>query len=387
LIELLNYLHELPPNETLSGLNQKISSSTESVIEVLDKLRQERTTTTTTISTTTAATTTTTVSIETTTLATTTTIIESETSTQLFPETEEIVQNTSDKNKPSLQLDDEKKSLIQSEKEIQLNASDPEVEKITHNDSSSTDMPVTEIEDKDVVTTTTTTTTITTTTSNPIGDDSKFSGVDDESDLAKVGMEIDDTQTEKSETVDENKTDKISSEEKITDRIEPLDDLTDVEPIDSFGDLKQPITAQPTPKTPDLKSLPTSVKDDHQSQELNVTNNDKGDELTLTSISRACSNASDEGWSCNEEGSSVDVVMIASVTVAIVVIIVIVSVVLSIWLCKKSHHRKNVYATMEEEQPKDFTKAGPPVILQDELSESINKPRLYLRNSDKVTEL
>ena len=378
----------------MSGLNQKISSTTESVIEVLDKLRQETTTsttTTTTVITTTAAPTTvatTTVSAETTTLATTTTTIaiESETNTESFRETEETAQDTSDQKKTSLQREDGKESNSKSEKENHLKISDPLVEEIGQDEAaSSTDISITENEDDK----TTTTAITTTTTSNPLEEDSKFSGVDDsilnESDLVNIDMKIDDTQTEKNE----NKTDQISPEHKFTDRIEPIDDLTDVEPIDSFADLEQPVTMLPTPtvpRTPDLKSLLTSVSDDHQSQELNVTNDDKGDELTLSSVSRACSNVSEEGWSCNEEGS-VDVVMIASVTVAIIVIIVIVSVVLSVWLCKKSHHRKNVYATMEEEQPKDFTKAGPPVILQDELSESINKPRLYLRNSDKVTEL
>ncbi len=267
-----------------------------------------------------------------------------------------------------------------------MGVDDPLLEEIGHNQTgSSTDIPVTENEEEETTTVTTTTRTVTTTTpTNLIDADSKFANVDDsiinESDLANVNMELDDTQTEMNETLVEKN---VSPGQKFSDRIEPIDDLTDV---DSFGDLEQPTTTSPTPRTPDLKSLQTSVNDDHQSQELYVTNDDKGYELILSSVSRACSNVSEEGLDCNEE-NSVDVVMIASVTVAIIIIIAITSVAVSVWLCKKSHHRKNVYATMEEEQPKDFTKAGPPVILQDELSESINKPRLYLRNSDKVTEL
>ncbi len=82
-----------------------------------------------------------------------------------------------------------------------------------------------------------------------------------------------------------------------------------------------------------------------------------------------------------------DVVLIASVTVGIVACLIVAAVTVTVLLCRKSHHRKNVYATMEEEQPKDFTKAGPPVILQDELTHSGNQQRYHFRNSDKVTEL
>jgi hypothetical protein len=126
----------------------------------------------------------------------------------------------------------------------------------------------------------------------------------------------------------------------------------------------------------------TSDPDDDEEDE--IENEIPLDDQTLSST---CSNSSSPSCNTESNGSSLDVVLIAGVTVAIVVCLAILATTLSVWLCKKSHHRKNVYATMEEEQPKDFTKAGPPVILQDELTDSVNKPRLYLRHSDKVTEL
>jgi len=41
-IELLGILHDLPPNETLSTVNQRISSTTESNLETLNRLRMTR---------------------------------------------------------------------------------------------------------------------------------------------------------------------------------------------------------------------------------------------------------------------------------------------------------------------------------------------------------
>lgn len=83
---------------------------------------------------------------------------------------------------------------------------------------------------------------------------------------------------------------------------------------------------------------------------------------------------------------SIDIVLVGCISGGIFLILVIVISVLSVCLCKRSHNRKNVYATMEEEQPRDFTKVGPPVILQDEVFEA-GGSRLYTRQTDKVTEL
>lgn len=91
-------------------------------------------------------------------------------------------------------------------------------------------------------------------------------------------------------------------------------------------------------------------------------------------------------FSDNTTSTSMDVVLIGSISGGIFLVLVIVISILSVCLCKRSHNRKNVYATMEEEQPKDFTKVGPPVILQDEVFEA-GRSRLYTRNTDKVTEL
>jgi len=407
----LNFLHELPPNETLSGLNQKISTSTESVIEVLNKLRQETTTTTTTSTTTTIVTTTTTSEPSTVTdyIETSTTSLESD-----FAESEQSIinelqssisaqstenvndnvtfnENVTNPKTPLLRDGETQKNFIQVEKLNSLNLSQSDDQQLSFNsDKAYSDLETT-------------------------------GTLNEEADIQedKTEAEIPENISQTSLTNDEEYS---SMTQGPIDVIQPLDDLISEQPEIQMEENLAPNDGSNTNITGE-NAVATST--DITTTTININNNSKNKnnnnnntivltsattEITTTNVtsdpdddeeddieneiplddqtlSSTCSNSS--SLSCNTEsnGSSLDVVLIAGVTVAIVVCLAILATTLSVWLCKKSHHRKNVYATMEEEQPKDFTKAGPPVILQDELTDSVNKPRLYLRHSDKVTEL
>jgi hypothetical protein len=129
---------------------------------------------------------------------------------------------------------------------------------------------------------------------------------------------------------------------------------------------------------------------DSQSEEITIesTTTKAAKVYTQTTWSQDCSDGLNISrcFPDSSSNASLDVVLIGSISGGIFLVLVIVISILSICLCKRSHNRKNVYATMEEEQPKDFTKVGPPVILQDEVFEA-GRSRLYTRNTDKVTEL
>ena len=402
MIELLSYLHELPPNQTLSGLNQKVSTSTESVIEVLNKLREETTTTSTTARTTEL---TTTPGAEITTKANTIKTLELSKDTDILT-INNIERNFTQKFNISTTLkplsfgisDEEKKSFAQIEKENLLGVSQTDKQGVEISETFTTFLPTVEDESSTETTTTaetTTTTAVTTATTTTV-------------DHNLNSPNISNSETDSPETVVVESTvpnypdilDNASVKEPI-DLIAPLDDLINEYSPENENSSKEvldqdnvteksrlSVKTEPTflVKIPVTKSL--VIEKPEEAEIIENVSNDATvlDEQTLSSISRACSNGSEEETADCAEESGLDVVLIASVTVGIVVCLAIIGVTLSVWLCKKSHHRKNVYATMEEEQPKDFTKAGPPVILQDELCET-NKPRIYQRNSDKVTEL
>lgn len=79
------------------------------------------------------------------------------------------------------------------------------------------------------------------------------------------------------------------------------------------------------------------------------------------------------------------VAIISSIVVLLTVLVL--AVIITLCVCRNTIHRKNVYTTMETQPPQFFTQPGPPVILQHEI-EAVQNPRAaFAASSQKITEL
>jgi hypothetical protein len=71
-------------------------------------------------------------------------------------------------------------------------------------------------------------------------------------------------------------------------------------------------------------------------------------------VSGPCSGAAKSGSDCDaQEQEGPDVVLIAGVTVGVLLCLAVAAAAVSLWLCRKSQNRKHVYATMDEDQPRN----------------------------------
>ena len=388
MIELLNYLHELPPNETLSGVNQRISTSTESVIEILDKLRQETTTPTTT--TTLATTTTPTASTDATETLATSDPTEATTISDILLSTAATVTTTSTtstvattttttKHKRPLLKDGERSSNVfaQGSKLNSLNETITVEGQLLADDHQHQGEDQVLPTDPEVVDQQEVTTQAEVIDLSDVNEKELQPRPDDAPGLPQPHQDVVDV---------DNNTTSLGESGQIDQESEP----TSTTATTTTTTATTPSTTTPAPTEAPTVTTTTSAApstaspDDEEEFENEATSDEIG----------KCFNSSDASADCNVDNNNnnddgLDVVLIAGVTVGAFVCVVIIAVTITVWFCRKSHHRKNVYATMEEEQPKEFTKAGPPVILQDELVNpgTTCGSRYHFRNSDKVTEL
>jgi hypothetical protein len=428
LLELLNFLHKLPPNRTLSGINQKLLTTTESVIDLLDKLRQATTLSTTTEATTTTiargvttatseapvtrttteapvTTTTTDAQVTTTTTTTTTTasIIATPTTqpssssttttitttelntvqqTTTRPRGEAVQEDSAPSKQPLLRNGDQPKTL----NAIWLELGDAE-----RNAPSPASLE------------------LGTTTSRGGTEDTTYPDLDADSPLSdETGSSMAEdgpvqAVAEATRLLSHAATpQQLPAATPTAASLEPTSTaagpaMTVASTTESIvakhsaspptlattTTITTPTTTITTPTTTITTTITASVDDDED-----MENEVLLDEGNISPLGDLCSDVTKSGSHCDHpDRQTPGVALIAGLTVGILVCLALLAACLSVWLCRKSQNRKLVYATMDGGQPRDFTKSGPPVILQDEFADVLYKHRHNPRPSDKVTEL